>query len=81
MKGRVSVITGASRGIGREIARRLAALYRQLTLRPARLMTTSAPSICRDHSPSDSASQCITRHGVNEPLVERVSTTTSCSSF
>jgi hypothetical protein len=57
------------------IARRFASVYRQLTLRPARLMTTSAPSICSAHAPRCSASQATVRHGIR--CGERLSATTS----
>ncbi len=57
------------------IARRFSALYRQLTLRPDRLMTTSAPSISAVHDPALSPSHGTTRHGAGEDF--RLSTTTS----
>jgi hypothetical protein len=45
------------------ICRRFSAEYRQSTLRPARLRTTSAPSISRGQSPSSVApSHRTTRH-------------------
>src|SRR3989442_8809250 len=55
------------------ISRRLAALYRQLTLRPARLMTASAPSSARTQSPLLIPSHLIVCHGAGS---ERRETTT-----
>src|SRR6266851_803377 len=57
------------------IWRRLSALYRQLTLRPARLMTASAPSNSAAHSSTVSPSHPTTRQG--DILELRLSTTTS----
>src|SRR6185436_20028878 len=58
------------------IRRRFPAPYRQLTLRPARLITTSAPSSSPVHAPKLSPSHPTTRHGAPHGL--RLSTTTSC---
>src|SRR5947209_6510686 len=58
------------------ISRRFCGVYRQLTLRPARLMTTSAPSSSAVQSPSVSASHAAVRHGAEVGL--RLRTTTPC---
>src|SRR5262245_27777348 len=61
------------------ISLRLAGVYRQLTLRPARLMRTSDPSTSRCQPPRDTPSHVATRHDL--PRAEsrglRLSTTTS----
>src|SRR5581483_8622358 len=61
------------------MARRLAAVKRQLTLRPARLITTSAPSSSACHAPGDAASQSTARPGPSARGF-RLRTTTSCPS-
>ena len=55
------------------IARRFAGVWRQLTLRPARLITTSAPSTSRAQSPRVAASQPTIRQGARSAC--RLSTT------
>ena len=57
------------------ISSRFAAVYRQLTLRPARLITTSQPSISRCQLPRVAPSQATTRHGRTSG--RRLKTTTS----
>jgi hypothetical protein len=57
------------------IARRLAAVYRQFTFRPARLITAPAPSSSAAHGPTVAPSHGTLRHGPDEG--ERLSTTTS----
>ena len=61
------------------IARRLPAWYRQLTLRPARLMQTSLSCTSATHAPGVSPSQEVTRQG-SERGVRLNTVTTSPSS-
>src|SRR5206468_12833113 len=73
-----SPITRVERTRDSRISARFLRSYRQLTLRPARLMTASAPLSSCVQSPNVWASHCTTRHGARRGF--RLRTITSWAS-